>query len=135
MDRELSKEDHVQLYGDPRQVIQFMDYSNESPEADNGLYIPNLVPGQLQPLEELLDTETDQLLSTIDIEALVKKAEQSTGGLPPSSPPRPSEKSLKCFGDVMTDSKLKEVSNHSFSAAMKRKALWAVRIFEQWKCI
>ena len=105
-----------------------MDYTN-------GHYIPNLVPGVLQPLEELSDQETDEFLSTIDIEALVKEAENSTGGIPNNPIPAPAEKDLKHFGNITSAEMLKDVSNHSFSAATKRKAMWVARIFDQWKCI
>ncbi len=57
LDKNLTKEQHNRLYGDPEWVVQFMDYTNGQP--DNSWYIPNLVPGVLQPLELLLDQETD----------------------------------------------------------------------------
>ncbi len=109
MDVNLSKEDYERLYGKPENVVNYMDYTNG--QEDNSSYIPNLVPGMFQPLEELSDQETDEFLKTIDIEALVKQAEQSTGGLPPNHPvpnepaanhsgpnPVPAEKDLKRFG-------------------------------------
>ena len=93
-------------------------------------------------MEELSDEETDQLLSPVDIEALVKAAEESTGGLPPNHmplepAPQPplADKDMKRFGAPTTPNDLKQVTNHSFSAVTKRKVLWATRIFEQWKCI
>ena len=134
LDKKLSKEQYECLYGKEENVAQYMDYTNGQP--DNSHYIPNLVPGVLQPLEELSDLG-DEYLSTIDIEALVKQAEYSTGGIPqhhgPS--PAPAEKDLKRFGSVTTDETFKEAMNRSFSIATKHKALWAVRIFDQWKCI
>ncbi len=129
LDKDLSKEQYEQLYRKPEQVIEFMDYSNDQ---DNSRYIPNLMPGMLQPLEELSDVETDQFLSTIDIDALVKEAENSTGGIPN---PVPAQKDLKCFGKPTSQEDLNKVTNHSFSTATKRKALWAACIFDQWKCI
>ena len=87
LDTNLIPEEHVRIYGDPDKIIQFMDYTNGGP-PDNSRYVPKLVPGILQPLEELSDTETDNFLSTIDIEALIKEAENSTGRLPPPPPPK-----------------------------------------------
>ncbi len=146
MDANLSKEDYERLYGKPENVVNYMDYTNG--QEDNSSYIPILVPGMFQLLEELSDQETDEFLKTIDIEALVKQAEQSTGGLPPNHPvpnepavnhsgPNlvPAEKDLKRFSAPSMELDLKEVTNHSFSATTKRKALWAARIFDQWKCI
>lgn len=124
----LSKEDYEHLYGKPEQVVQYMDYS--SGDQDNSRHILNLVPSMLQPLEEISDAETDEFLSSIDIEALVKQAEDSTGGIPP-----PPDKDLKHFGSVTSEEEFKQVTNHSFSAATKWKALWAGCIFDQWKCI
>ncbi len=128
MEENLTKEDHDRLYGKPENVVHFMDYTNGQP--DNGYYIPNLVPGVLQPLEELLDPETDKFLSTIEIEALVKEPENSTGGIPNNPILPPAEKDLKYFGNITSAEMLKEVSNHSFSAVTKRKAMWAARIFD-----
>ncbi len=132
----LSKEDFERLYGKWENVVQYMDYTNGQP--DNGHYIPNLVPRMLQPLEDLSDSG-DKFLSTVDIEALVKQAEQSTGGLPqqiiPDQTMAPLEKDLNRFGSVTSDDKLKEAMNCSFSTVTKCKALWAARIFDQWKCI
>ncbi len=62
-----------------------MDYQ-ENPVADNSHYIPELVPGILQPLEinEIMeDPKTDEWLSMVDIEAIVQQAEQSTSNLDP----------------------------------------------------
>ncbi len=130
LDRNLPKEDYERLYGRPDQIVNYMDYTNGQP--DNSSYIPNLVPGIFQPLEELSDEETDQLLSTVDIEALVKAAEESTGGLPlnhmpleTTPQPPPADKDMKRFSAPTTPNDLKQVTNHSFSAATKRKALWA----------
>lgn len=49
----MNSEEHDQqiwLYGDPKNVIQYMDYQ-ENPVPDNSHYVPELVPGVLQPLE------------------------------------------------------------------------------------
>lgn len=69
-DQDMIKEHHECLYGKPENIVQYMDYTNG--QVDNGRYIPTLVPGVLQPLEEISDNETDELLSTIDIDALIK---------------------------------------------------------------
>ena len=70
---------HEKIYGDPDKIIHFMDYSNEPP-CENTMYIPDLVPGLLQPLEIVEDSEIlDEVLSTLDIESLVKQAKISTG--------------------------------------------------------
>ncbi len=66
---------------------------------------------------------------------MVKQAENSTGGIPKATDPPPPEKDLKHFGDITSAQTLKEVGNHSFSTATKRKVMWAARIFDQWKCI
>ena len=110
-------------------MVQYIDYSSGQP--DKSKYIPNLVPGILQPLKELLDAETDEFLSTI---ALVKEAEQSTGSLPPTHP-APADKDLKRFRTVTSEEELKQMTNRSFSAVIKRTALWAACIFDQWKCV
>ena len=47
---------------------------------DNSIYVPELVPGVLQPLEvnEIMeDPKTDKWLLTLDIEKIVQQAEQS----------------------------------------------------------
>ncbi len=36
--------------GDPAKVIQYMDYQ-ANPVKDNSSYVPDVVPGMLQPLE------------------------------------------------------------------------------------
>ena len=61
------------VYGDPAKIVHYMDFSNEGPEADNGSYIPDLVPGLLQLLEVYEDQEiSDEILSNLDIESIVK---------------------------------------------------------------
>ncbi len=66
------------LMGDPAKVIQYMDYQ-ANPVPHNSRYIPDLVPGVLQPLELLdEDTEMDKLLSEVDIEKIVREAEEAT---------------------------------------------------------
>ncbi len=35
----------------------------------------------------------------------------------------------------VTKEQLQDATNKSFSAATKKKAMWAARIFDQWKCI
>lgn len=127
----------MRIYGDPNQIVQFMDYTNGCP--DNSRYIPNLVPGMLQPLEDISDMDNDDFLSTINTEKLVKQAEESTGSLPTpvslTPKPLPSEKDLKYFGQPVSSEDMKDVTNKSFSTAMKKKTLWAGHIFDQWKCI
>ncbi len=129
MDQNLSPEERQCIYGKPDQVIQFMDYTDGGP-LDNSRYVPKLVPGMLQLLEEF--SEEDKYLSTIDIEAIVKEAEKTTEGLPPQTP---SEKDLKRFGKPISKEKMHDVCNKSFSTTTKKKALWARYIFDQWKCI
>ena len=61
MDSDHDNEQH-RLYGHPDKVIQFMDYQ-ENPVPDNSWYVPELVPGVLQPLEinEIMeDPKTDE---------------------------------------------------------------------------
>ncbi len=67
-------------------------------------------------------TKTDEFLSTIDIEALVKQAENSTGGIPDQKVPLLADKDLKRFSVPMTEDTLKQVTNCSFSASTKCKA-------------
>ncbi len=62
------------LYGDPNKVIHYMDYE-ANPVPDNSRYVPELVPGMLQPLEinEIMDdTKTDEWLASVDIENIVQ---------------------------------------------------------------
>ena len=66
------------MYGDPDKIIHFMDYSNEPPR-ENCMYILDLVPGMLQPLEIVEDEVPDEVLSSLDIEAIVKESELCTG--------------------------------------------------------
>ena len=69
----------LKIYGDPEKVIHYMDYT-ETPAVDNSSYIPDLVPGMLQPLEVYEDDSvSDEVLSNLDIEAIVKEAELSIG--------------------------------------------------------
>ncbi len=110
-----------------------MDYTDGGP-LDNSRYVPTLVPGMLQPLEELSDHDSDDFLLTVNIEALVKEVEKTSGGLP-DAPKAPSEKDLKCFAQPVMTEKMCDMTNKSFSAATKKKALWAAQIFDQWKCI
>ncbi len=126
MDPNLSPEERQCIYSNPQQVIQFMDYTNRG-LPDNSRYVPKLVPGMLQPLEEFFDEE-DKYLSTINIEAIVKEAEKTTGGLPPQTP---SEKDLRRFGEPISKEKMHNVCNKSLSTATKKKALWAGHIFDQ----
>ncbi len=48
---------------------------------DNSSYVPDLVPGMLQPLEvnEIMedDPAVDDMLKNLDIESIVKSAEES----------------------------------------------------------
>ena len=79
--KQKSKEqiDHEKVYRDPDKIIHFMDYSNE-PARENCTYILDLVPGLLQPLEIVEENDiSDEVLLNLDIEAIVKEAELSTG--------------------------------------------------------
>ncbi len=130
--KSMDNEDHDRLYGNPKNVIQYMDYQ-ENPVPDNSRYIPELVPGILQPLEinEIMeDPNTDEWLSNLDIEKIVKQAEESTKDVEEKI-----QKDMKRFPEPTKPDTLQEFSMHTFSAATCRKAQWASRIFDQWKCI
>ena len=64
------QEQNRRLYGDPEKIVHYMDYTNG--QLDNSQYVPDLVPGVLQPLEinEIMepDLEMNELLSKLDIE-------------------------------------------------------------------
>ncbi len=60
------------LMGDPAKVIHYMDYQ-ANPVKDNLSYVPDLVPGKLQPLEVYDDDGiSDEFLLNLDIESIVK---------------------------------------------------------------
>ncbi len=74
----------LQIYGDPGKVVHYMDYS-ENPVPDNSRYIPDLVPGILQPLQvyEIDDQNApedhavpDELLSKLDVDKLIQDTEK-----------------------------------------------------------
>ena len=73
------KEQHDQLYRDPVKILHYMDYS-ANPVADNSKYVPDLVPGMLQPLEinEIMedDPTLDDMLKNLDIKLIIKSAEE-----------------------------------------------------------
>ncbi len=104
-----------------------MDYQ-ENPVADNSHYIPELVPGILQPLEinEIMeDPKTDEWLSMVDIEAIVQQAEQSTSNLDPKV-----SKEMNHFPSPTKKQTLDEFKTCTFSASTRKKANWAACIFE-----
>ena len=121
----MDKEKRNRLYGDPDKVIQYMDYS-DNPPKDNS-YVLDLVPGVLQPLEvdEIMEEDpiADKLLSNLDIELIVKNAEQQY------------EKQMKRFLEPSKSESLTEITKKQYAPSIKRKAYWAARIFDQWKCI
>ncbi len=121
------------LYGDPEKIVKYLDYT-ETPEVDNSRYVPDLVPGILQPLEvnEIMEEDPafDKLLSTMDIEAIVSAAEESTKNVEQQV-----HKNLNHFPDPVSTDTLSEFSHRKFALSTKKKAMWAGRIFEQWKCI
>ncbi len=69
------------LYGNPDKIIHYMDYQ-ANPVKDNSRYVPELVPGLLQPLEinEIIedDPAVNSLLSNMDLEPIVHEAEECT---------------------------------------------------------
>ncbi len=83
-----------------------------------------------KPLELIEDDELDHVISEVDIEKLVCEAEESTKGVEQDM-----EKNLKCFPEPSSDKYFQDVSKKKFLPSTRKKALWAGRIFEQWKCI
>ncbi len=81
----MDKETHCKLYGDLEKVIQYMDYG-ANPVPDNLHYIPDLVPGVLQPLEVIEDDpEFDNLLQNLDVEAIMQKQRNPLLSMKPQS--------------------------------------------------
>ncbi len=116
------------LYGDPKKVIQYMDYdANAVP--DNSRYIPELVPGILQPLEinEIMDDlKIDEWLATVDIENIVQQAKESMKQVE-----KELDKGLKQFPEPTKPDTVQQFSTRTFSAATCCKAQWASQIFDQ----
>lgn len=119
-------------YRDPAKVVQYIDFT-ENLQKDNSRYVPKLVPGVLQPLEvnEIMDDDPafDALLSNLDIEGIVQQAEKTTKDYESAI-----QKDYEYFLDPLKSSVLDEFSK-KFAPSTKKKALWAGRIFVQWKCI
>ena len=116
---EKEQDQNVHLYGDPAKVIQYMDYSDEKGKLDNAHYIPELVPGVLQPLEinEIIeDDQTDQLLANIDIEKIVQEAEAMT-----KDTDQQVQKQMQYFPDPLTKDSISDMSKRKFSALMKKR--------------
>ena len=94
------------LYRDPEKVIQYMDYQ-ANPVPDNSRYVPEFVPGLLQPLEinEIIedDPAVDQILANLDVESLVKAAEDLTNSIS-----KPEEKDLQMFAAPAPSETMKE---------------------------
>ncbi len=104
----------LKIYGDPEKVIHYMDYT-ETPAVDNSSYIPDLVPGMLQPLEVYEDDSvSDEVLSNLDIEAIVKEAELSIGTPNVDSPNM--EKQLKWFPEPSDSSEVTKFSKKNISS-------------------
>ena len=123
-------EEHQKLYGDPEKIVHYMDYT-ENPPVDNSRYIPDLVPGVLQPLKILDDDPVvDNLISKMDIEKIAQESEQLTAGVQEKV-----QKDMQCFPEPHNKELLVKYRKKKFAPSTKKKALWAARIFEQWKCI
>ncbi len=74
----MDMEEQKNLYGDPDKVVHYMDYIS-NPVPDNSRYIPDLVPGVLQPLELVDDDPVlDNIISKIDIEKIISEVEAET---------------------------------------------------------
>ncbi len=129
----MDSEEQKHLYGDPAKVTQYLDYSDQKGKPDNACYVPELVPGVLQPLEinEIMedDPATDELLSKLEIEKIVEESEALTGSLPNS------DKQMSQFPKPATKDSVIDMGKWRFSASTRKKAMWAGCIFEQWKCI
>ncbi len=128
----IDQEEQKCLYGDPEKVIQYMDYQ-ENPVPDNSGYIPELVPGILQLLEvnEIIkDPNTDEWLSNLDIEKIIKQAAESTKDVQ-----KQMDKDMNRFPEPTKKEMLQEFLTRTFSATTWCKAQWASLIFDQWKCI
>lgn len=96
------------IYGDPEKVIHFMDYT-DTLQVDNSSYIPDLVPGMLQPLEVYEDDGiSDEVLSNLDIKAIIKQAEISMGMPSVDSPEM--DKQLKQFPEPSDSSDVQRLS-------------------------
>lgn len=121
---------HHQLNSDPDKIVQYIDYQS-NPVPDNSHYIPDLVPGVLQPLEVIEeDPEFDSLLQNLDVEALVKEADDYTAKYEASI-----KKDYHHFPDPSDSTQLGDFSKRKYAPSMRKKVMWAGRIFEQWKCI
>ncbi len=126
----MDSDEHQKLYGDPEKIVHYMDYKENRVE-DNSRYIPDLVPGILQPLEVLDNNPiTDKVLSELDIEKIVSEAEACTKRIEDKQ-----QKDMTHFAEPISSDVLQDYSKHKYTPSTKKKALWASRIFEQWKCI
>ena len=76
------------------------------------------------------DPNTDEWLSKVDIEKIVKEAEESTKYVDPEV-----SKDFNHFASPMKPDTMQEFKTCMFSASTRKKANWAGCIFEQWKCI
>ncbi len=121
------------MYGDPKNVIQYMAYQ-ASPVPDNSSYILDLVPGMLQPLEinEIMQDNpaVDDMIKNLDIESIMKSTENLTKYVDPAV-----EKDMKRFAEPASAEMMNDFGKRKFAPSTKKKAMWAGRIFEQWKCI
>ena len=126
----MASEEEQHLYGDPEKVIQYMDYS-ENPVQDNSRYIPDLVPGILQSLEVIEeDPALDSILSNLNVKALVKESEAMMKNVDNQV-----QQQMSCFPEPSKTEAMEEYSRKKFAPSTCKKALWANRMFEQWKCI
>ncbi len=118
------------LYGDLDKIVHYMDYQ-ANPVQDNSRYVPDLVPGVLQPLEVLdEDPVLDEIMSEIDVEAIVKQAEECTADYQKSI-----EKDYHHFPKPSTEESLSDFTKKKYAPSTRKKALWARCIFEQWNYI
>ena len=125
----MDSDEHACLYGNPENIVQYMDYQDNA-VPDNSTYIPDLVPGMLQPLEVIEeDVISDKDLSELDIEQIVQESEECMKNVHAQS-----VKQMSCFAEPVSAATASDFSK-KYAPSTKKKALWAGRIFEQWKCI
>ena len=72
----------------------------------------------------------NKMLSTLDIETIVQEAEKNTQQYEDNI-----KKDYNQFPDPVKSSVLEEFSKKKFTPSLRKKALWAGRIFKQGKCI
>ncbi len=130
----MDSDKHKCIYGDPEKVVQYMDYS-ENPIKDNSRYIPDLVPGMLQPLEVIKDDpQLDKILSTLDVEAIVQESEAITKDVDNQI-----QKQLSHFPDPCNKEIVEDYSKHKFAPSTRKKSIvgeqnfWAVEVHQKFQ--